>query len=134
MISGEYSEEEISNINEIEQLLNKDNQYVSIRQGASKILQFIPGRKIAEVEKPYNGQTVRKIRFIVREPDSNNNSEKFFDVDKRSARLIIANLKEGYTLLKIERIGSGKERYIYQHQYLVCNKHTTSTIFLFCMS
>ncbi|HEU5172257.1 MAG TPA: hypothetical protein VFT83_01910 [Nitrososphaeraceae archaeon] len=28
---------------------------------------------------------------------------------KKSARLIIAKLKEGYTLLKIERIGSGKD-------------------------
>jgi hypothetical protein len=109
MISGKYSEEEISNINEIEQLLNKDSQYVSIGQGTSKILQFVPGRKIEQVEKPYNGQTVRKIRFIVKEPDSDNNSEKSFDVGRRSARLIIAKLKEGHTLLKIERIGSGKD-------------------------
>ena len=109
MISGKYSEEEISNINEIEQLLNKDNQYISIGQGTSRILQFVPGRKIVEVEKPYNGQTVRKIRFIVKEPDSGNNSEKSFDVGRRSARLIIAKLKEGHTSLKIERIGSGKD-------------------------
>jgi hypothetical protein len=61
MISGKYSEEEISNINEIEQLLNKDNQYVSIGQGSSRILQFLPGRKIEQVEKPYNGQQFREI-------------------------------------------------------------------------
>jgi hypothetical protein len=109
MISGKYSEQEISNINEIEQLLNKDSQYVSIGLGTSKILQFVPERKIEQVEKPYNGQTVRKIRFIVREPGSDNNSEKSFDVGKRSARLIIAKLKEGHTSLKIERIGSGKD-------------------------
>ena len=109
MINGKYTEQEISNINEIEQLLNKDNQYVSIRQGSSKILQFVPGRKIEQVEKPYNGQTVMKIRFIVKEPDSGNNSEKSFDVGRRSARLIIAKLREGHTSLKIERIDSGKD-------------------------
>jgi hypothetical protein len=109
MITEKYSKEELSNINEIEQLLNKDNQYVSIGQGSNKILQFVPERKIEQVEKPYNGQTVRKIRFIVKEPDSDNNSEKSFDVGRRSARLIIAKLKEGHTLLKIERIGSGKD-------------------------
>jgi hypothetical protein len=108
MISGKYSEEELSNINDIEQLLNKDNEYVSIAQGDSNILQFVPGRKIEEVEKSYNGQTVKKIRFIVVE-QNNDNKEKSFYVGRRSARLIIAKLKEGHTLLKIERIGSGKD-------------------------
>jgi len=28
---------------------------VSIAEGSSKILQFVPGRKIEEVEKSYNG-------------------------------------------------------------------------------
>jgi hypothetical protein len=65
MINRKYSEEELSNINEIEQVLNKDNEYVSIALGSSKILQFVPGRKIEEVEKQYNGQIVKKIRFII---------------------------------------------------------------------
>lgn len=108
MISGKYSEEERSNINELEQLLNKDNEYVSIALGSSKILQFVPGRKIEEIEKLYNGQAVKKIRFIVIEPNTDN-KEKSFYVGRRSARLIISKLKEGHTLLKIERIGSGKD-------------------------
>jgi hypothetical protein len=73
------------------------------------VLQFITERKIEEVEKTYNGQTVNKIRFIVVDPNSGSSQEKFFDVGRRSARLIIAKLKEGHTLLKIERIGSGKD-------------------------
>jgi hypothetical protein len=108
LISGKYSEEELSNINEIEHLLNKDNEYVSIALGNSKILQFVPGRKIEEVEKQYNGQTVKKIRFTVIEQNTDN-KEKSFYVGRRSARLIIAKLKEGHTLLKIERMGSGKD-------------------------
>jgi hypothetical protein len=109
LISEKYSQEEISNINEIEQLLNKDNQYVSIGIGNKAILQFLPEREIKEVEKTYNGQLVKKIRFTVIDPNSGTNIEKNFDVGKRSARLIIAKLKEGHTLLKIERIGSGKD-------------------------
>jgi hypothetical protein len=61
------------------------------------------------VEKTYNGQAIKKIRFIVTEPNAESNFEKYFDVGKRSARLIIAKLKEGHTLLKLERIGSAKE-------------------------
>jgi hypothetical protein len=69
----------------------------------------LPERRIEEVEKTYNGQTVKKIRFIAIDTNSGSNQEKFFDVGRRSGRLIIAKLKEGYTLLKIERIGSGKD-------------------------
>jgi hypothetical protein len=48
-----------------------------------------------------------KIRFIVTDPNEENKSEKYFDVGKRS--VIVAKLKEGFNLLRIERIGSGKE-------------------------
>jgi hypothetical protein len=109
MTSQKYSEQEQNNLNEIEELLNRSSNYASIDAGEKTVLRFLPGRKIEEIEKPYNGQTVKKIRFIVIDPNSGSNQEKFFDVGRRSARLIIAKLKEGHTLLKIERIGSGKD-------------------------
>jgi len=109
MASQKYSEVEQNNLNEIEQLLNKSSNYVSIGVAEKTLLRFIPERKIEEVEKTYNGQTVKKVRFIVIDPNSGSSQEKFFDVGKRSARLIIAKLKEGHTALKIERIGSGKD-------------------------
>jgi hypothetical protein len=109
MISGKYNEQEINNIAEIEQQLNRDSQYITIAIGNSRILRFVTERKIEEIEKTYNGQAIKKIRFIVTDPNEESKSEKYFDVGKRSARLIIAKLKEGHTLLKLERIGSGKE-------------------------
>lgn len=56
--------------------------------------------------KPSSG-VAEKIRFIVTDPNEENKSEKYFDVGKRS--VIVAKLKEGFNLLRIERIGSGKE-------------------------
>lgn len=109
MMNGKYSEQEISNINQIEQKLNSESQYITIAIGNSRILRFLTEKKIEEVEKTYNGQVIKKIRFIVTDPNEESKSEKFFDVGKRSARLIIAKLKEEHTLLKLERIGSGKE-------------------------
>jgi hypothetical protein len=109
MMNGKYSEQEISNINKIEQQLNRESQYVTIAIGNSRILRFVTEKKIEEIEKTYNGQAIKKIRFIVADPNEESKSEKYFDVGKRSARLIIAKLKEGHTLLKLERIGSGKE-------------------------
>lgn len=52
--------QEISNIIEIEQQLNKDSQYITIAVGNSRILRFVTERKI-EVEKTYNGQVIKKI-------------------------------------------------------------------------
>ena len=109
MTSQKYSEQEQSNIKEIEELLSKNSNYVSIGAGEKAVLRFIPERKMEEVPKPYNGQTVMKIRFIVIDPNSGSSQEKFFDVGRRSARLILAKLKEGHTLLKIERIGKGTD-------------------------
>jgi hypothetical protein len=109
MMNGKYSEQEIKNIHEIEEQLNRDSQYITIAIGNSRILRFVTERKIEEIEKTYNGQVTKKIRFIVADPNEESKSEKYFDVGKRSARLIIAKLKEGFNLLKIERIGSGKE-------------------------
>ena len=56
MMNGKYSEQEISKINEIEQQLNRDSQYITIAIGNSKILRFLTERKMEEVEKTYNGQ------------------------------------------------------------------------------
>ena len=116
MISQKYTQEEVNNLNEIDEVLSRDSRYVRIEPGNSKVLQFILERKIEQVERPYtNGQINKRIRFVVIEPDNSSNSnnsdhkEKFFEVGRRSARLIIAKLKEGHTLLKIERIGSGTD-------------------------
>jgi len=103
------SKEESENIGAIEQILNKDNQYVTIAIGEKKLLQFVTTKKISEIDKPYNGQQIKKVRFIAIELNNGNNVEKFLDVGRRSARLIISKLKEGHTRLNIERIGSGKD-------------------------
>lgn len=105
-----YNEEEQNNINEIDKILNEGNEYVRIAPGSSKILKFNPSKKIEPQPREYNEKPFIQIQFRVFEQNQNgDNQEKSFDVGKKSARLIIAKLKEGYTLLKIERIGSGKD-------------------------
>lgn len=103
------SKQESDNIGEIEQILNKDSNYVNIAEGEKKVLRFVTTKRIIEVDKVFNGQPGKQIRFIVTEPKVDSNAEKNFDVGKRSARLIIAKLREGHTLLSIERIGSKKD-------------------------
>ncbi len=92
---------------EIDEILG--NKYVNIGPGQKKDLKFMLEKGITKVVKPYNGEPAEKIRFIVAETNEGNGTQKFFDVGKRSARLIVTKLKEGHMLLRIERVGSGKE-------------------------
>jgi hypothetical protein len=48
MMNGKYSEQEIKNIHEIEEQLNRDSQYITIAIGNSRILRFVTERKIEE--------------------------------------------------------------------------------------
>ena len=93
--------------NEIDQILS--SQYIAIGPGEKKVLKFVPERGMTKVEKMYNGEPTEKCRFIVIDPNSGSDAEKYFDAGKRSARLIVPKLKEGYRMLRMERVGSGKE-------------------------
>jgi hypothetical protein len=57
------------------------------------------------------------------DPNSGSDAEKFFDVGKRSARLIVPKLKEGYRMLRMERVGSGKET-LYISTEVIANSPT----------
>jgi len=103
------NDQERENISDIEQILNKDSPNVIIATGEKKLLRFVMTKKIEEVPKTYNGQPTKQIRFFAIELNSGSNTEKFLDVGRRSARLIVAKLKEGHKILNVERIGSGKD-------------------------
>ncbi len=94
---------------EIDEILS--NKYINMVTGEQKALKFMPEKEkgITKIERMYKGEPVEKIRFIVAETNNKNETEKFFEVGKMSARLIVAKLKEGHRLLKIQRVGSGKE-------------------------
>lgn len=101
--------QESNYFDEIDEILS--NKYINMVTGEQKILKFMPEKEkgITREEKMFKGEPVEKIRFIVNETHNGSEIEKFFEVGKRSARLIVAKLKAGHRLLRIERVGSGKE-------------------------
>lgn len=112
MINEKFSEVELNNIKEIDQLLNKDNEYIKIEPGSSKTLRFVLSEKVRPIEKDYNGKTFIQYRFIVIDENSDNR-EKKLDVGKLAALDIIQKFNEGHKILNIERVGSGTStRYI----------------------
>jgi hypothetical protein len=112
MPNEKFSEEEINNIKEIDQLLHKDDEYIRIEPGSSKTLRFILSEKVPSVEKEYNGKKSIKYRFSVIDENADHR-EKKFDIGKIAALDIVKKIKEGHKVLNIERIGSGiSTRYI----------------------
>jgi hypothetical protein len=101
--------QEIQNLAAVEDRLQRDSKYIHIRPGESQILDFILSKPPEEVQgRAFNGKVSTRTRFLVRYPeDEENREDRFFDVNKRSTRIIITKLKQGHRRLKIERVGSG---------------------------
>lgn len=112
MINENFSEEELNNIKEIDQLLTKDNEYIKIEPGSSKTLRFILSEKVQPVEKDFQGKTFIQYRFTVIDENADQR-EKKLDIGKLAALDIVEKFNEGHKVLNIERIGSGTStRYI----------------------
>jgi hypothetical protein len=92
---------------EIDMLLS--NEYVTLQSNEKASLQFFDPKEkpITEVEKKWQNDVVKKIRFLV--VNMATGAEQKLDVGKRSARLIVGKLKEGHRYMELQRVGSGKE-------------------------
>lgn len=121
LIKAPLTSYEILNLAIVEDRLLKDSQYVHITPGESKILDFNLNRAPEEVSgRPFNGKTSTRIRFFVRYPDDERDREdRFFDVNKRSTRIIITKLRQGHRRLRIERVGSGLETTYIAHEVYI---------------
>ena len=98
-----------TNLERAERELRSQSKFITIPEGSSAILQFIPSKPIEQVTDNFKGQAIRKIQFIAIELNCGNEAERIFKVGKRSAQLILAELRKGHYVLRIEREGSGSE-------------------------
>jgi hypothetical protein len=106
---------------ELEEFLEGD--YVSIREGQKRCLQFFPD-KTQIVDKEYQGTLTKKVRFICIDLNQSDRREKYFDLARKHAtKMWNEHLKKGNTVLEVLRIGQGQ-----QTQY-ICTPiiHETST-------
>jgi hypothetical protein len=103
VIDEKFSEEEINNIREIDELL--DSEFIRIEQNSNITLKFMLSEKVQPIEKEYNGKKFIQYRFTVM--DLRTGKIKKFDVGKIAALDIKKKFIEGHKVLNIERIGSG---------------------------
>jgi hypothetical protein len=92
---------------EIEEFIEGD--YITIREGESRVLEF-DINKIKLVDKTdFNGNPVKKVQFTVINPEDPQRREKKFELSKKHVHKIYNELKKGKTVLEIFRTGQGKQ-------------------------
>jgi hypothetical protein len=89
------------------ELRNKDSKFFNPQPGEKSIWMF-NAEKIQPVEKEFDGKKVQRFQYVIKDPN-NPDYEKYWTVSKRTSEQIDALLSEGHSLLKIQRIGTGKE-------------------------
>jgi predicted transcriptional regulator len=117
-------ESESDDFEELDSIL--ESKYINLGINEKTILYFLRGKdpngnnRMRSVKKTYNNQEVEKVHFDVLIEDNiadaqsyiaavNESKVRWFDVGKRSARLIYSELKEGNQLLEVKRTGMGKD-------------------------
>jgi tmRNA-binding protein len=93
---------------EIEEFIEGD--YITIREGESRVLEFdINELKLVD-RTDFNGNPLRKVQFIVIDPQDQQRREKKFELSKKHVPKIYNELKKkGKTVLEIFRTGLGKQ-------------------------
>jgi hypothetical protein len=76
-----------------------------LEPGEKATLPFDP-EKIESVDVEFEGKKIIRYQYTVTDP---NQPDKYFTVRKRNSALIDTYLTEGQSILKIHRIGAGKD-------------------------
>ena len=93
---------------EIEEFIEGD--YITIREGESRVLEFdINELKLVD-RTDFNGNPLRKVQFLVIDPQDQQRREKKFELSKKHVPKIYNELKKkGKTVLEVFRTGQGKQ-------------------------
>jgi hypothetical protein len=103
----ELSEKARQNLQHNAELRNKDSKFFNPQPGEKSIWLY-NAEKIQPVEKEFDGKKVQRFQYIIQDRNDPEN-EKYWTVSKRTSEQIDALLSEGHSLLKVQRIGTGKE-------------------------
>jgi hypothetical protein len=84
-----------------------EGQWIKIGDGDTRVLEFKSEKTQVIEKKDFNGNLAKKVQFIVIDLKSGNKTEKKFEVSRRHAAKIYAELKQGHNVLEITRSGTG---------------------------
>jgi hypothetical protein len=92
---------------EVEEFIEGD--YITIKEGESRVLEFNINKIKLEDKTDFNGNPVKKVQFLVIDPQDQQRREKKFELSKKHVPKIYNELKKGKTVLEIFRTGLGKQ-------------------------
>jgi hypothetical protein len=92
---------------EIEEFIEGD--YITIKDGESRVLEFDINKVKLVDRTDFNGNPLRKVQFIVIDTQDPQRREKKFELSKKHVSKIYNELKKGKTVLEIYRTGLGKQ-------------------------
>jgi len=108
--NAQLSEKARTNLQRNSDLRNRDSKFVSIQPGEKVVFLFDP-EKIEPVEREFDGKVVQRFQYTVK--DTKTGREKIWTVSKRLSEQLDTFLSEGHTLLRIQRVASGKDTRYY---------------------
>ena len=103
----ELSEKAKENLERIAESRKKDSKFVRLEPGEKTTLHF-DAEKIEPVDVEFEGKKSIRYQYTVFDTNEPEKS-KYFTVSKRNSALIDTYLAEGQSILKIHRIGAGKD-------------------------
>ena len=103
--------ESITTANEINKEIEEfiEGDYITIKEGESRVLEFDISKMKLVDKTDFNGNPVKKVQFIVINPEDPQRREKKFELSKKHVPKIYNELKKGKTVLEIFRTGLGKQ-------------------------
>lgn len=104
----ELSDKAKENLKRNEESRNQQSKFVKLQSGEKKVLHFDP-EKIEPVEMEFDGKKSVRYQYAVTDPDDTNQTEKYITFSKRNSAQVDTMLSEGQSILKVHRIGAGKD-------------------------
>jgi hypothetical protein len=92
---------------EIREYRDENSKYTKIQPG-EKVIWLFNAESIEPIEQEFDGKKVQRFQYVVVDPN-NPDKERFWTANKTTSEQIDAYLNEGQTLLKVQRIGSGRD-------------------------
>jgi hypothetical protein len=86
-----------------------ENNWISIKDRETKVLEFVPGKTKVVDKTDFNGKPVKKVQFVVIDINDMQRKEKYFEVSRVHVAKIYDELKNGKTILEISRMGQNKD-------------------------
>jgi hypothetical protein len=92
---------------EIEMFIQSD--YVNIKEGESKTLEFIVTKTKLVDKLDFNGKPTKMVQFVVINSQDPQRTERKLELSRKHIAKIYNELKKGKTVIEIYRNGTGKE-------------------------